>query len=136
MIDSGANPFIVDYEGNTEFDMWSFSGFTIPLLPKSVYFSIYPDESYPSDIQRAWYYSNGVFPGNFDELIGKGGEGYVVSGKWMGVEAAFKFAEIRNQKFSTKVVDGLKDLEMRLTQISALKAIKSPCIVVQLGHFR
>ena len=123
MIDSGANPFIVDFEGNTQFDKWSFSGFTIPLLPKSVYFSIYPDESYPSDIQRAWYYSNGVFPGNFDELIGKGGEGYVVSGKWMGVDAAFKFAEIR-------------DLEMRLTQISALKAIKSPCIVVQLGHFR
>ena len=136
MIDSGANPYILNYLGKTEFDYYSLSHLTIPEMPKSVYFSIYPDESYPSKIQHAWYYVNGVFPANFEELIGNGSEGCVVSGKWMGVDAAFKFVEIKNQKFQKKVNDALKDLKYRLTELNALKAIRGSIILQEFGHFR
>ena len=136
MIDKGANPYIVNLDGYTHFDTYSITHLTIPEMPESVYFSIYPDQSYPPEIQQAWFYANGVFPGNFQELIGNGSEGCVVSGVWMGVDAAFKFIEIKNQKFQKLVDDGLKDLKYRLTELNALKAIKGSCILQEYGHFR
>ena len=136
MINTGVNPYIVDYQGRTEFDLRSLSHLKIPKMPKSVYFSICPDETYPVEIQEPWYYINGVFQGDFKEIIGKGGEGYVISGKWMGLKAAFKFVEIEDQKLLKTTTDRTKDLNKRLTQVNALKLIKGSCILVQFGHFR
>ena len=103
MIDSGMNPYIINYVGKRQFDYFSLSDLTIPTMPKSVYFSVYPDSSYPMEMQEAWFYTNGVFPGEFEELIGKGGEGHVISGKWMAVDAAYKFIEIKNQKNKSEI---------------------------------
>ena len=136
MLDNGVNPFIVDFYGNTQSDYFELSHLTISKMPKSVYFSIYPDESYPSELQQAWYYSSGVFPGKYGELIGKGSEGHVVDGKWMERNVAFKFVEMKNQKFQNIVSDGLKDLKRRLTELNALKAIKGSCILQEYGHFQ
>ena len=76
MIDSRVNPYIIDYEGGSQCEALraALSRLTISEFPKSIYFSIYPDESYPAEIQQPWYYINGVFPGNFDEEVGKGSE--------------------------------------------------------------
>ena len=102
-------------------------------MPKSVYFSVYPDESYPTEMQEAWFYKNGVFPGEFKEIIGKG---RVISGKWMGNDVAFKFIEIKNQKYQKDVDLGLEDLKKRLTELNALKSTKGSCILREYGHFR
>ena len=136
MIDNGFNPYIVKCNGKTEFDSRSLSHLTIPEMPKSVYFSIYPDESYPAEMKEPWYYSNGLFPGDFKELIGKGSEGYVISGKWRGIDAAYKFVEIKNQIFQKKVNDGINDLKKRLTEINSLKAVNGSHILKGYGHFR
>ena len=87
-------------------------------------------------MQEAWFYTNGVFPGDFKEIIGKGGEGHVISGKWMGIDAAFKFIEIKNQKAPKYVDDGLEELKKRLTELNALKATKGSCILREYGHFQ
>ena len=105
-------------------------------MPKSVYFSIYPDENYPEELQLPWYYTNGVFPGNFKERIGKGSEGYVISGTWIGDNAAYKFVEIKDETFQTVIEDGLKTLKNRLTEISALKEVQGSCILQECGHIR
>ena len=136
MIDSGVNPYIVDHNGKTEYNRCSLSHLTIPEIPKSVYFSIYPDETYPSELRKPWYYTRGSFPGDFKQIIGKGSEGFVVSGTWMGLNAAYKFVEIKDQKFQQDVSDGLEDLKTRLTEINALKAVKGSCILREYGHFR
>ena len=136
MIDSGVNPYIVNYDGRTNFDYISRYHLTIPEMPKSVYFSIYPDECYPLDLQQAWYYSNGVFTGKYEEVIGKGSEGYVVRGKWVGLDAAYKFVEIKKQKAHEIVEDGLEELKLRLTELNALKDIKGSRILREYGHFR
>ena len=39
--------------------------------------------------QMNGFYQNGVYPGQFGQIIGSGGEGVVVSGFWHGEEAAF-----------------------------------------------
>ena len=136
MIDSGVNPYIVNFYGYTQFDYNSLFHLTIPEMPKSVYFSIYPDESYPSELQQAWYYSNGVLSGNYEKLIGKGSEGCVVSGEWMGADVAYKFVEIKNQNFQEMIQDSLKDLKRRLTELNSLKSVKGSCILQEYGHFR
>ena len=136
MINRGVNPYITDHKGRTQFDQWSLTHLSISEMAKSVYFSIYPDESFPQELQQAWYYSSGVFPGNFDELIGKGSEGHVVGGRWMELDVAYKFVEIKNQKFQKTVDDGLKDLKRRLTELDALKAVQGSCILQDYGHFR
>ena len=142
MIDSGVNPYVVNCYGKTSFDLIdqyfnrSLSHLRIPEMPRSVYFSVYPDESYPSELQQAWYYSNGVYSGKYEEFIGKGSEGYVVSGEWMGLDVAYKFVEIKNQNFQEMIEDGLKDLKRRLTELNSLKSVKGSCILQEYGHFR
>ena len=142
MIDKGVNPYIVRHDNQTQFDGYSLllnPCLNIPEMPKSVYFSVYPDSSYPTEMQEAWFYTNGVFPGEFEEIIGKGCEGHVISGKWMGVDVAYKFIEIKNPKLPKRnatVRDGLKDLKKRLTELNALKATKGSCILREYGHFQ
>ena len=69
-------------------------------------------------------------------MIGKGSEGHVVGGRWMELDVAYKFVEIKNQKFQKTVDDGLKDLKRRLTELDALKAVQGSCILQDYGHFR
>ena len=140
MIDNGFNPYVVSHEGKsgmkTLLYRGSLSDLTIPEMQKSVYLSINPDRSYPSQLQDAWYYSNGIFPGNFEKRIGKGGEGVVLKGQWLGKDAAFKFIEIKDYKHQEKPIDSLKNLRKRLTEINTLKSIDGSCIIDPYGHYR
>ena len=106
-------------------------------MSKSVYFSIYPDESYPAHLQDAFYYTNGSFEGNFDnEKIGEGSEGIVLHGEWIDNEAAFKFVEIQEQKWQDNDVDSLNDLNKRLTELNVLKSVESTRFIKNYGHYR
>ena len=105
-------------------------------LKKSIYFSIYPSDNYPTELQQAWFYVNGVFPGEFEYEVGRGAEGIVLKGAWYGQDAAFKFVEIQKQEFKEKVADGLKDLNKRLTEVNALKSIQGSRILFHHGIFR
>ena len=132
------NPFIEDHKGNTKFDRWPDLQAVIDAVPmqelkKSIYFSINPTESYPSELQQAWFYENGVFPGRFECILGEGAEGTVLKGIWCGQYAAFKFVEIKNQEFQQKVADGVDDLNKRLNILSSTKGRN---ILFHHGHFR
>ena len=72
-------------------------------LPKSVFFSIEPqkcdcEQKCAGDLPYKWTYKNGVFPGYFDNVLGKGGEGIVIQGEWHRKDAAFKFTPVKHTK--------------------------------------
>ena len=79
---------------------------------------------------------NDVYPGQFDRVIGQGGEGTVVSGYWHGEEAAFKFIPVRKQQFQRSVDDGLADLATRLNEMVTMQSTPGSCILKILGHYR
>ena len=83
-----------------------------------------------------WFYQNGVYPSQFGQTIGSGGEGVVVGGFWHGEEAAFKFVPIRAQQFTGLLKDGLADLETRLTEMTTMQSTSGSCILNILGHYR
>ena len=141
MIDKGANPFIVDYDGETQFEMFDLSNLKKLPTTKSVYFLTRPlkgyDETY-DDFLDPWFYRSGVYDGKFESAIGQGASGRVISGQWYGKKAAFKFVEIGNQKIpnSGKVEDGLKVLDEKLSEMTSIQTTKGSKIVQFYGHYR
>ena len=87
-------------------------------------------------MSNEWVYQNGVYPGQFGQTIGSGGEGVVLSGIWHGEEAAFKFVPVKAQQFLAKTKDGLADLATRLNEMTTLQAVSGSCILTILGHYR
>ena len=68
-----------------------------------MFFSIEPqicncEQKCSGDLPYKWTYKNGVFPGNFESVLGKGGEGVVIQGRWHGKDAAFKFTPVKHTK--------------------------------------
>ena len=47
-------------------------------------------------------YSRGVFNGNFQREIGRGAFGTVLKGEWEGMDAAFKFVEIKGVPYTAR----------------------------------
>ena len=139
MIEKGVNPYVVQSDGQMEFRDRGLSYLNIPEMDKSVYFSIYPNESYPSDLQEAWIYTSGSFPGNFEVKIGEGSEGIVLLGEWMDNAAAFKFVEIQVQDKEWQVdsiQDSLGYLNKRLTEVNELKTVDDTNLIKFYGHYR
>ena len=139
MIDKGANPFVVDYGGNTQFEI-SFLGH-LSNLPrkKSVFFttrSIEGEFKQKISFQEPWFYQNGVFDGKFESLIGQGATGTVISGEWFGKKAAFKFVEIGNQKYQTFTDDSLITLDDKLSEMISIQSTTGSKIVNFYGHYR
>ena len=102
MIDKGANPFIVAYGNETQFEINSLSNLSNLPTQKSIFFTIRPLESNDKskvDFLNPWFYRTGVFDGKFGSVIGQGASGTVISGEWYGKRAAFKFVDIGTQKF-------------------------------------
>ena len=95
MIQNGANPHLRNFDGQTEYEMHQLSGSISSSISQSVYFQTaeFKNKQFLSPMM----YKAGVFPGNFKEVIGKGGEGTVIIGNWNGVESAFKFVRIYEQ---------------------------------------
>ena len=60
------------------------------------------------DLPYKWTYKNGVFPGHFEDVLGKGGEGVVIQGEWHGKHAAFKFSPVKHTDPIRKVPEKIK----------------------------
>ena len=126
MIDHGANPHVIGSDGRTEYETWNLSSLVNVPTVKSIWFSV-----------DNWTYTSGVYPGDFGDKIGSGGEGTVIEGKWDGEPAAFKFVQIEQDSTlrPNSVEGGLIDLKKRLNEMEQLKSIKSPTIINFFGHY-
>ena len=137
MIDSGANPFVVDYYGNT----WADKTRNLSNLPsqKSIFFATRPFPDVFED-QNAfpdpWFYESGVFDGRFVRVVGQGATGTVISGEWFGEKAAFKFVEIGAQNFVEVTTDSLETLNEKLSEIIFIESTVGSKIVSFYGHYR
>ena len=139
MIDKGANPFIVAYGNETQFEINSLSNLSNLPTQKSIFFTIRPLESNDKskvDFLNPWFYRTGVFDGKFGSVIGQGASGTVISGEWYGKKAAFKFVEIGVQKWHKNVEDTLKSLDDKLSEMTSIQATKGTVIVQFYAHYR
>ena len=139
MIDRGANPFVISYAGRTRFE--SFNPADLSNLPsqKSVYFTTrpLPDKfKVQNKFPDPWFYKTGVFDGKFESMIGQGASGTVLSGRWFGKKAAFKFVEVGAQKFQYDNEDNLKTLNEKLSEMISIQSTAGSKIVSFYGHYR
>ena len=141
LIDAGVNPHVLDHNDETDYNVYSLASLSNIPSVKSIAFAV---KSFPctcstlcgGDLSKEWFYLNGVYPGQFDRVIGQGGEGTVLSGFWHGEEAAFKFIPVRKQQFQAKSSDGLADLATRLNEMLTMQSTPGSCILKILGHYR
>ena len=80
--------------------------------------------------------ASGVYPGFYSQVVGFGGEGIVIQGKWGGIKAAFKFVQLRNQKISNDGAESLNGLYDKLSQMTEMDTTSGSKILNLLGHFR
>ena len=136
MIDKGANPFVVSYKGSTQAS--KTRGLSNLPTQKSVYFitrHFQGEFARKINFPDPWFYRTGVF-GKFQDVIGRGASGIVVSGDWFGRNAAFKFVDIGVQKYQKNVEDSLKILNERLSEMSSIQSTAGSKIVTFYGHYR
>ena len=135
MIDMGANPHVKNYEGTSEYEICSLSGLSnIPPI-KSAFFQLH---EFNSDMPSAWEYKTGVYnQGHFGRVRGSGGEGTVIAGKWQNqIPAAFKFVEVRDQKYIQSIEDGLNDMNERLSEMTNMQLTSGSAVLKFEGHYR
>ena len=131
----GANPYVIDYNGISNYDFFSLSGLSnIPTI-KSVFFQL---REFNSDMASAWEYETGVYnQGHFGRVRGRGGEGTVIEGRWQNqIPAAFKFVEVRKQKLIETVEDSLNDMNERLSEMTNQQLTNGSAILKFEGHYR
>ena len=136
MLDRGANPFVKRYDGKTEYDIRSLSSSNLINLPtkKTIFFPIVDFGN--SALLSPWQYLVGVFPGNFNRLIGSGGEGHVIAGSWNNSKAAFKWVHLGKQEYKAKIDEALADLEKKLGEMRTMQTTIGSSIMPIVGHFR
>ena len=136
MLDKGANPFVKDYNGFTHYDIWLLSNSNLTNVPreKSIFFPIVGFGN--SSLLGPWQYLTGVFPGNFNRLIGSGGEGYVVAGTWNNNKAAFKWVHVGKQEPKTYASEYIVDMEKKLIEMRTMQSTIGSSIMQIIGHFR
>ena len=141
MIDLGANPFVVSQTGNTQLDTYDLSHLdNLPTL-KSIFFPIQPfaccNKECVFDLSEPWFYKNGTFPGQFEEIIGNGASSIVLRGTFQHKKAAFKFVETQKDHQKRLLVgDSLKDLNKQLNDMTSIQSVYGNKIVQFYGHFR
>ena len=97
----------------------------------------YPIKSFPSgSLTSPYHYENGVYPGKFCKVIGKGAEGIVIQGVWGNEKAAYKFVQVRDQMFMQFVIDYLADIKTRVREMIEMESISGSNILKFDGHFR
>ena len=138
MIDRGANPFVVNYDGNQNFRIRNLDRLSNLPTQRSIYFTTRPIEcdNGSNDFLDPWFYRSGVFDGKFRSVVGQGSSGIVISGEWFGKKAAFKFVEIGTQKLEKTIPECLKSLDETLSEMNSLQATKGSKIVQFYGHYR
>ena len=106
---------------------------------KSIYFTTRPVFSKSRSISYWPLYSSGIFDGKFQEEVGQGAFGTVISGEWEGKNAAFKFVEIKSagEIVSTRIFGELpKVLNESLDEIKSMLTTKGSRILRYYGHYR
>ena len=143
MLEHGANPFVLYHDNTSQQQHWSLQLASKYLyMPKSIFYTVDPIKcqcqraSCTNPFKQAWYYTNGVFNGQFKCVIGRGGEGIVIEGEMCGISVVFKFVSITEQQFMEKVSDGLVELRKRLNEARQYDGTQSDLIVQFYGHFR
>ena len=133
MIQRGANPHVLDGDGRSSYDFYSLGYLSNVPDKQSIFFQV---KSFPSaNITSPFRYETGVYPGQFGRVIGKGGEGVVIEGKWNNEQAAFKFVTIRDQKVTGFAEDTLANMNARLREMIEMESINGSNIVKLNGHF-
>ena len=139
MIDKGVNPFVVDYGGDTLFQIFNLGDLSNLPTEKSVFFTTrpLPDEfEEKSDFADPWFYRTGVFDGKFRSVVGRGASGMVIKGEWYGKKAAFKFVGVGTQSFPKDLRDAIKSLDEKLSEMISISALEGSKIVSFYGHYR
>ena len=134
MINRGANPHVRSPSDTSDYEyrwLGSLSGVS---NVQSIYYPIKPFQG--GNLPKPFNYRTGVYPGKFVKKIGKGAEGIVIQGFWGKEEAAFKFVQVRNQKFKEKVGDNLADMNARVREMIEMKSVTEANILKFYGHFR
>ena len=134
IIDLGANPYIRDVDGDTEYDNYDLSNLNNLPSIKSVFFSIKNFAS--GNIGEPWCYTTGVYDGKFGRVIGKGGEGTVIEGEFNGQPAAFKFVQMKGLRLNKKYDENMKDMNERLKEMTEMMATPGNSILPFQAHFR
>ena len=135
MINMGSNPHVLRYDGKSEYDNWSLSGLSNIPSSKSVYFQL---SDIKTDMPSAWEYKTGVYgQGQFGEVKGSGGEGIVIERVSKNqTRAAFKFVEVRSQKYIEKMEEALADMDERLSEMTNQEMTKGTRILKFEAHYR
>ena len=137
MINKGANPFVANCDGDTRFETSNLGHLSNLPTQKSVYFTTRHIEGKENrSFPDPWFYQNGVFDGKFDSVIGQGASGTVISGQWFGKKAAFKFIEVKSQKWHKLTEDTLKSLNEQLSEMISIQRTAGSNIVSFYGHYR
>ena len=139
MIDRGANPFVVEYSGTTQFENFNLGHLSNLPSQKSIYFTTrpLPDEFQQQNVfPDPWFYKTGIFKGKYNSVIGRGAAGTVINGEWFGKKAAFKFVEIGAQKFQKETTDALRTLDEKLSEMVSIQSTVGSKIVSFYGHYR
>ena len=134
MINRGANPHVLHCDDDSEYNIHSLSSLSNVPTIESIFF---PIKSFPSgNLPSPFHYETGIYPGQFCQVIGKGGEGTVIQGIWGNEKAAYKFVQVRDQNFMKSVEDGLADMNDRVREMIEMESISGSNILKFNGHFR
>ena len=133
LINRGANPHIRTFYGKSEYEVWSLGSLSNVPKMESIF---YPIKAFSSSLPGPFRYRTGVYPGKFGRVIGKGGEGIVIETRLKNKACAFKFVEVRDQKFKEKVRDTLEDTNARLREMIEMETISGTNILKLEGHHR
>ena len=134
MINRGANPHVKAYTNKSEYEYWSLDSLSNLPTIQSIYYLIKPFKS--GNLPKPFNYKTGVYQGQYGQVIGRGGEGTVIEGIWGNEKCAYKFVEIKNQKYNKKVSDNLEDMNTRLKEMIELEKISGSNILKLEGHHR
>ena len=134
MIDRGANPHVRKHDNKSQYEMWSLGSLSGVLHVQSIYYPIKPFRS--GNLSKPFQYKTGVYPGKYSKEIGRGAEGIVIQGFWGNEKAAFKFVQVRDQKFQEQVKDCLADMNTRVREMIEMELITGSNILKFNGHFR
>ena len=137
MVNNGANPYVVSYNGRSQFDHYHLENLSNLPTKQSIYYTTRPviDEfKDKAGFRDPWFYRTGIFDGKFNAVIERGASGIVFSGKWCGKHAAFKFVEFKAREFEF-AADSVRSLD-KLSEMKAMQVTKGSKVLSFYGHYR
>ena len=134
MVNRGANPHVRRCDNKSEYQMYSLDSLSNVTNVQSIYYPIKPFPT--SNLPKPFHYKTGIYPGKYGRVIGRGGEGTVIQGVWGNELCAFKFVEVRDQKYKELVNDNLEDMNFRLREMIEMETIKGSIILKLKAHHR